>query len=62
MLDLTMVCTCLHNMRIASSNGFVCVLWAQKNAQIETNTTFGDLKGVYIFKVVEEAIKQMKRL
>jgi hypothetical protein len=27
-----------------------------------TNTTFGNLKGVDIFKVVEEAIKQMERL
>jgi hypothetical protein len=39
--------------------------WAlevQKNAQIETNTTFGNLKGTYIFWVVEETIKQMNRL
>jgi hypothetical protein len=35
---------------------------AQRFAQIETNTTFGNLKGTNVFKVVEEAIKQMKRL
>jgi len=37
-------------------------LEVQKYAQIKTNTTFGNLKGVDIFNVVEEAIKQMKRL
>lgn len=39
--------------------------WAlevQRNAYIETNTTFGDLKGVHIFRVVEKTIKQVKRL
>jgi hypothetical protein len=35
---------------------------AQRDAQIETNTTFGNLKETNVFKVVEEAIKQMKRL
>jgi hypothetical protein len=37
-------------------------LEVQKDAQIETNTTFGNLKGVDIFRVVEKIIKQMKRL
>jgi len=38
-------------------------LWrAQKSAQIEENSTFGNIKGANLFKVVEEAIKQMKRL
>jgi len=37
-------------------------LKAQRNAQIETNTRFGNLKRANIFKVFEEAIKQMKRL
>jgi hypothetical protein len=36
-------------------------LEVQGNAQIEANTTFGNLKGVDIFKEVEEAIKQMER-
>jgi hypothetical protein len=37
-------------------------LEVQKYAQIKRNTTFGNLKGADIFKVVEEAIKQMKKL
>jgi hypothetical protein len=37
-------------------------LEVQKDAQIEVNTTFGNLKRVDIFRVVEKAIKQMKRL
>jgi hypothetical protein len=36
-------------------------LEVQGNAQIEANTTFGNLKGVDIFKEVEEAIKQTER-
>jgi hypothetical protein len=38
-----------------------CTLEAQKNAQIEANITFGNLKRIDIFKVAEEAIKQMER-
>ncbi len=38
------------------------VLEVQRNAYIERNTTFGDLKGVHIFKVVEKKFKQVKRL
>ncbi len=34
----------------------------QGNAQIEANTTFGNLKGADILKVVEKVIKQMERL
>ncbi len=51
-------------MCVANSNGFDMewALNAQRFAQIETNTTFGNLKGTNVFKVVEEAIKQMKRL
>jgi hypothetical protein len=37
-------------------------LEAQIDAQIEVNTTFENLKIVDIFRVVEEALKQMKRL
>jgi hypothetical protein len=37
-------------------------LEVQKDAQIEANTTLGNLKRVDIFWVVEKAIKQMKRL
>jgi len=37
-------------------------LEVQKNAQIEANTTFGNLKEIDIFKVAEKAIKQMERL
>jgi len=37
-------------------------LEAQIDAQIEVNTTFENLKIIDIFRVVEEALKQMKRL
>jgi organic radical activating enzyme len=37
-------------------------LEAQRYAQIETNTTFGNLKGTNILWVAKNAIKQMKRL
>jgi hypothetical protein len=36
-------------------------LEVQKDAQIEVNTTFGNLKGTNIFWVAEKVIKQMKR-
>ncbi len=36
-------------------------LEVQKNAQIEANTTFGNLKRIDIFKVAKETIKQMER-
>jgi hypothetical protein len=64
MLDLVMACICLHNMCIVNLDGFNIdwALEAQKDAQIETNTTFGNLKGTNIFKVAKEAIKQMRRL
>jgi hypothetical protein len=51
-------------MCIANLDGFN-IDWAlevQRNAYIETNTTFENLKGVDNFKVVEKTIKQMKRL
>jgi hypothetical protein len=35
---------------------------AQRKAQVETNSTFGNIKGIDLFKVVEETTKQMKRL
>jgi hypothetical protein len=37
-------------------------LEAQRYAQIETNTKFGNLKRIDIFRVTKEAIKQMRRL
>jgi hypothetical protein len=37
-------------------------LEAQKKAQAEANSTFGNIKRVDLFKVAKEAIKQMKRL
>jgi len=51
-------------MSIANLDGFNMdwVLEVQRNTYIERNTTFGDLKGVHIFKVVEKKIKQVKRL
>ncbi len=51
MLDLITTCICLHNMYIANSAGFDMdqALEAQKDAQIEVNITFGNLKGVDIF-------------
>jgi len=47
MLDLVMVCICLHNMCIIDSSGFDMdwALEVQRYAQIEANTTFGNLKG-----------------
>jgi hypothetical protein len=47
-------------MCIANLNGFD-MEWAlevQKDAKIEANTTFGNLKGTDIFWVAEKAIKQ----
>ncbi len=37
-------------------------LWKIKKTQAKENTTFGNFKGVYMFKVIEKAIKQMKKL
>jgi hypothetical protein len=37
-------------------------LEAQRKAQAKTNSTFGNIKGIDLFKVVEETTKQMKRL
>ncbi len=64
MLDLVMTCICLYNMCIANLDGLDMhlALEAQIDAQIEVNTTFENLKIVDIFRVVEEALKQMKRL
>jgi len=46
MPNLVMACICLHNMCIANLDGFNMdwALEVQKNAQIETNTTFGNLE------------------
>jgi hypothetical protein len=51
-------------MCIVNSYGFEMdwALEAQIKAQVEANSTFGNIKGANLFKVVEEAIKQMKRL
>ncbi len=64
MLDLVMTCICLYNMCIVNLDGLDMhlALEAQTNAQIEVNTTFENLKIIDIFRVVEEALKQMKRL
>ncbi len=64
MLDLVMACICLHNMCIANLDSFDMdqALDAQRKAQVETNSTFGNIKGIDLFKVVEETTKQMKRL
>jgi hypothetical protein len=61
MLDLVMACICLHNMCIANSNGFDMdwALEAQRKAQAETNSTFGNIKRVDLFKVAKKTIKQM---
>jgi hypothetical protein len=63
-LDLVMAHIHSHNMCIASLDGFDMdwALEAQRYAQIETNKTFGNLKRTNISRVVEEVIKQMKRL
>jgi hypothetical protein len=47
MPNLVTICICSHNMCIANSNGFDMewALKAQRDAQIETSTTFGNLKG-----------------
>ncbi len=51
MLDLVTSYIYLHNMYIANSDGFdmIMALEAQRDAQIEINITFGNLKGVTIF-------------
>jgi hypothetical protein len=51
-------------MCIVNLDGFDMdwALEAQTYAQIEANTTFGNLKKTNIFRVAEEALKQMKRL
>jgi hypothetical protein len=51
-------------MYIVNSNGFdmVWTLDAQKKVQTKANFTFDSIKGVNMFKVVEEEIKQMKAL
>ncbi len=63
MLNLVTICIYLHNMCIANSNGFDMdlALEVKKDAQIEANKTFGNLKGIDIFWVAEKTIKQMKR-
>ncbi len=58
-----MAYTCLHNMCIASSNGFDMdqALEAQKYAQIETNTTFRNLTFVCcIFSNEKDLKEQLK--
>jgi hypothetical protein len=37
-------------------------LEVEKEKQAQENSTFGNIKGVDLFKVVEEAIKHTKRL
>jgi hypothetical protein len=51
-------------MCIANLDGFDMdwAMEAQRDAQIETSKTFGNLKRTDIFKVAEKIIKQMKRL
>ncbi len=64
MLDSVTTCICLHNMCIVNLDGLDMdlVLEAQTDAQIETNTTFGNLKRVDVFRVAKKTLKQMKRL
>ncbi len=47
---------CLHNMWIINLDGFDMdsTLEAQRNVEIETKTTFGNLKGVDIFKAAKK--------
>ncbi len=64
MLDLVTICICLHNMGIANLDGFD-MNWALevlRKAQAKANSTFGNIKGVDLFKVAKKTIKQMKRL
>jgi hypothetical protein len=46
-------------MCIVNSYGFEMdwALEAQIKAQVEANSTFGNIKGANLFKVVEEAVK-----
>jgi len=48
---MIMTYICLHNMCIVNLDGFDMdwALEVQKDAQIEANTTFGNLKGVDFF-------------
>ncbi len=45
---MIMICMCSHNMSIVNLDDFDMdwALEVQKDAQIEANTTFGNLKGV----------------
>ncbi len=56
MLNLVMACICLHNMCIANLNGFDMdwALEVQKNAQIEANTTFVNLKKANFFVLLKK--------
>jgi hypothetical protein len=38
------------------------LLRIKKKIQAEANSTFGNVERVYLFKVIERAIKQMKKL
>ncbi len=59
MSDLVTTCICLHNMCIVNSYGFEMdwALEAQIKAQVEANSTFGNIKGANLFKVAEEVVK-----
>jgi hypothetical protein len=55
MFDSVMASIWLNNMCIANSNGFYMdwILEAKKEMQIKTNSTFDNIKGVHMFKVVD---------
>lgn len=50
---------CLHNICIHDSNGFNMdqALEVQTKAQAEKHTTFNNMKGTHILKVIKQAIK-----
>ncbi len=56
MPHLVIACICIHNMWIINLDGFDMdsTLEAQRNVEIETKTTFGNLKGVDIFKAAKK--------
>jgi len=64
MPNLVTTCICLLNMCIANLDGFDMdwALEVQKETQTKVNSTFGNIKRTNLFKVVEETVKEMKRL
>jgi hypothetical protein len=59
MLDLVIACICVHNMSNVNYDAIYInrTLNTQKEAQAKTNSTFDNIKGVDMFKVIREKNK-----